>query len=111
MNKSRKMKILTYSVLFIFLFTGFACSDSSDDMVSATIEGYDLRLCACCGGLIVKPSDANGDTYQWYQKNQKFDVGESDKFPLKVKIKYHNLFVDCIASDGEIEITALEKVE
>lgn len=80
-------------------------------MVTATIEGYDLRLCAFCGGLIVKPSDANGDTYQWYQKNQTFDIGESDKFPLEVKIKYHNLIFDCIASDGEIEITALERVK
>ncbi|MBK8626182.1 MAG: hypothetical protein IPN86_11630 [Saprospiraceae bacterium] len=105
------MKILTYSVLFIFLFTGFACSDSSDDMVTATIEGYDLRLCACCGGLIVKPSDANGDTYQWYQKNEKFDVNENDVFPLKVKINYHHLAETCVASDGEIEITALEKVK
>ncbi len=101
------MKILLKSLLILCF--GISCSDSSDDMVTATIEGYDLRLCACCGGLMVKPSDANGDNYQWYQKNQKFDVGESDKFPLKVKIKYHNRNTDCIASDGEIEITALEK--
>ncbi|MBK8349639.1 MAG: hypothetical protein IPL08_19300 [Saprospiraceae bacterium] len=92
---------------FLIWMTILSCSKEESGFVSATIVGYDLRYCACCGGLLVQPNDANGDTYQWYQKNQKFDITNSSMFPMNVKIKYHHLAESCIASSGEIEITDL----
>lgn len=98
-----------FSALFILLI--LSCGKDNDELLTASIEGYDLRLCACCGGLLVKPENTEGDVYQWYQKNNAFGIDGNSKFPLKVKIKYHHLAQTCVASDGEIEITVLEIVK
>jgi hypothetical protein len=95
-------------VLFtLILFSYFSCS-KADDLVNATIIGYDLRYCACCGGLLIKTEE--GLTFQWYQQNDKFDITPKSSFPIQVKIKYHHLESSCAASDGIIEITELEKM-
>lgn len=98
------------SLCLVLVIAGaVGCGKDDGDLVSATIEGYDLRECACCGGLLVKPGDMPGDVYQWYQKNGDLGVTYDDKFPMNVKIKYHHLAQTCVASDGEIEITELKK--
>ncbi len=98
-----------FKVLFLGIALLIGCSKGAEDKIGATIEGYDLRLCACCGGLLVKPDDQPGSTFQWYQKNGNFNVTFEDKFPLRVWIRYHHLAQSCVASDGEIEITELSK--
>lgn len=97
--------------MYFIIATMTLWSCSKEDSVIASVEGYDLRLCGCCGGLLVKPADGNGDIYQWHQKNGNFGVSIDDTFPLKVRIKYHHLAQSCVASDGEIEITALERIK
>ena len=102
--------------LIFLLVAGFimliSCNKDEDPYIEATIVGYDLRLCACCGGLLVDLGDDNtSDTYQWYQKNDNLGVIPGDTFPMKVKIKYHHLVQSCVASKGEIEISALKIVK
>jgi hypothetical protein len=92
-------------ICFILLVATLSCS-KDDGLLSARIEGYDLRLCACCGGLIVKTDD--GKTYQWYQKNDSHGITIKSTFPVRVKIEFHHLVNTCVASDGEIEITQLK---
>jgi hypothetical protein len=72
--------------------------------------GYDLRLCACCGGLLISLDSTNNDVYQWYQKNGDFGVTYLDTFPMQVKIRYHHVSNTCVASKGEIEINELVKI-
>lgn len=105
--KTPKMKLKI--LLFATLFSLSACDKEDNGLVTATIEGFDFRKCACCGGLIVKPADQGGDVFQWYQKNGNLGVTADDNFPLSVKIKYHHLAESCTASAGEIEITELHK--
>ena len=63
-------------------------------------------------GVLVDLGDDNtSDTYQWYQKNDNLGVIPGDTFPMKVKIKYHHLVQSCVASKGEIEISALKIVK
>ncbi len=84
------MKFLVRHVILFLLISGFcACTRGEDDYTFATIKGYDLRLCACCGGMLVSIDNKPDDVYQWYQKAGNLNVTEKDKFPLKVKIKYH----------------------
>jgi hypothetical protein len=93
--------------LFLASITLLSCG-KDEGFENAIIEGYDLRYCACCGGLLIKISDEK--TYQWYQQNEKFDITPKSIFPMKVKIKYYHLVSSCTASDGNIEITELEKI-
>ena len=105
------MKKLIFLLVAGFIFF-ISCNKDEDSYVQATLLGYDLRLCACCGGLLVDLADDNSsDVYQWNQKNDNLGVTPDDTFPLKVKIKYHYLVQTCIASRGEIEITDLKKVK
>jgi len=107
--KMKKLKCIFYVVIIV---VALSCSKEECVYTPATILGYDLRLCACCGGLMVDLGDDNtNDVYQWYQKNDDLGVTYEDIFPLNVKIKYHHLVQTCIASKGEIEITGLEKVK
>lgn len=93
-------------ITFVLLFS-FACS-KDDGFVNATVNGYDLRLCACCGGLLIETEV--GQTYQWYPENEQFDITSKTTFPLRVKIKFHHLVSPCAASDGIIEVTDLERI-
>ncbi|MFZ1748722.1 MAG: hypothetical protein WAU01_00950 [Saprospiraceae bacterium] len=99
-------------IFILLLFISMAsCQKDTDDYTDVTIQGYDLRLCACCGGLLVEidaPIDGiHGDVYQWYQKHNKHGITGETKFPVKAKIKFYHLAESCVASTGEIEITDL----
>lgn len=96
------------SLCLFFVVISFLACGKDEGYENAIIDGYDLRLCACCGGLLIKITDEK--TYQWYQHNEKFDITTKSTFPMKVKIKFHHLVSSCAASDGIIEITKLEKI-
>lgn len=108
------MKKWTFILCLLSISSVFSlsCSKEDEKLTPAIILGYDLRLCACCGGVMVDLGEDNtNDVYQWYQINDEFGVTPEDTFPLSVKIKYHHLVKTCVASKGEIEITSLEKVK
>lgn len=98
-------------IIGLFLVFILGCCKSEGHWVSATLEGYDLRLCACCGGCLVKPNDAPDKVFQWYQKGETFDITGLDTFPMKVMINYNLIQQSCIASDGEIEINELVRIK
>ena len=103
----KKMKYLTI-LMGICIF--ISCSKDDDDYTFATLEGYDLRKCACCGGVLVSIDSKPDEVYQWNQKTGDLGIKYEDKFPMKVKIKYHFLAQTCVASAGELEITSLVKL-
>ena len=94
-------------ILFVLILAYYSCTKSDDDFTEATIKGYDLRLCVCCGGMLVSLDSKPDDVYQWYQKSGNLNITEKNKYPLRVKIKYHFLAQTCVASAGEIEIAEL----
>lgn len=98
-------------VLLFGVIVLMACTAHNDDLSDATFIGVDARLCACCGGFLIKVSDKPGETFQWQQRGETFGINASDAFPFKSKIKYHFLANTCVASDGEIEITELIKIK
>jgi hypothetical protein len=98
-------------LVFILSCVMYSCTKTEDGLTEATIIGYDLRLCACCGGVMVKLNEKQNDIYQWQQRIESFGVKPTDSFPQKVKIKYHFLVNTCVASAGEIEITELVKIK
>ncbi len=105
------MKRTIFLLTFILLaLTSCHKELETDQLIPATIIGYDLRLCACCGGLLINFDPLTNDVYQWYQKSGDLGVTPKDTFPLKVKIRYHHLINTCVASKGEIEINELKKI-
>ncbi|OJJ22134.1 hypothetical protein BKI52_08845 [marine bacterium AO1-C] len=56
------------------------------------------------------PTPYEADYYQWRiaHNGPNFGVSHASQFPLKVKINYQFKESDCVASEGEIEITELE---
>ena len=100
------IKIIAFTSMIFY-----GCSDADDGLTDATLSGYDLRLCACCGGVLVQLDHNQKDTYQWQQRNENFGIKPTDTFPLKVKIKYHFLANTCVASAGEIQITELIRIK
>lgn len=105
-------KILIYVFMIaIFSFMFMACGRDEDELVDAVLVNVDARLCPCCGGFLVQIGENQKDVYQWYPNQESFGVKASDIFPQKVKIKYHFLVNSCVASAGEIDISALIKIK
>ncbi len=112
MYKADIMKrILSLTILFAALFLS-GCKKERIDLIPAVLKGFDLRDCACCGGIMVTfPSDTSTQDntfYLWDWANNQYDL-QNDTFPLNVKIRYKLLPQGCAAAKGKIEVIELIK--
>ena len=99
------MKKWTFILYGLIIFSALSCSKEDEKLTPAIIIGYDLRLCACCGGLMVDLGDDNtNDVYQWYQKNDEFAEFLRIKQKFLAKDKYNQL-VFLADSDFSIQMT------
>jgi hypothetical protein len=78
--------------------------------VKAIITGYDMRKCACCGGLMVTfsndPTPYSADFVLVETMPKGSTINESTKFPVHVCIKYEKLETSC----GTVKIKVTDMV-
>ena len=55
-------------------------------MVHATITGYDMTMCACCGGYVLKMD--NGDNSFRFNNFPANSLVDSTHFPQSVYVSY-----------------------
>ena len=112
LNPPPRMKASFFSlvsVLVLLLVANGSCKKADDYMADAVIVGYDPRMCACCGGLMISfkgPTtvfDADDKTI-----NNAPDLGLSpnEAFPLYVQVNYTEVTGGC---HGAVLITKLKR--
>lgn len=80
-------------------------------MTDAVITGYDLRACACCGGLLInfenKPEKYSGTYYLIDEMPANSGITETTKFPLYVKVQYT---LDKEKCGGSLNFVDIQKI-
>lgn len=87
-------KYYSLAVGFLLMTAGFmlSCSKKDEYMNKAIITGYDLRTCACCGGLMITFSE-NSNPYAADYKLLQNDpasmgISEASKFPIYIELDW-----------------------
>jgi hypothetical protein len=88
------------------IFGNCFCKKDQPYQATAHVIGYDVRECACCGGLeiaIDNVNNPNGDGFFLIGKiPPSFKLGDNPKFPVSVKIDYSIDKVRCFGNDVDI---------
>jgi hypothetical protein len=98
-----QMKKLITSLALLALS---ACQYDSVGFTDAgTLTGYDVRMCACCGGIFVA---IKGATYRFFElpKNTSLILDGSTKFPVQVRLSWVSRQTSC-AGDHLINVTQI----
>lgn len=93
------MKKYFFILVFLFSMVFFGCKKGHSFESNATLIGYDMRECPCCGGLEitidnVKPPDG----WSFFLVNElppDFKLGDNPHFPIKVSIDYSIDTIHC----------------
>lgn len=111
-----KAKLIIGMLLVFALAILGACSKPKpvatckEGFQKAIITGYDMRKCACCGGLMVtfsndsKPYSSDFVLVESLPKGS--TINENTKFPVNVCIKYEKIETSC----GTVKIKITEMV-
>ena len=79
-------------------------------MADAIITGYDAKMCACCGGLMI---NFNGETqpykgdFKLIDNSADFDIKSYNTFPVYVKVNCTSEPNKCFGN--YIKVTRLKK--
>jgi hypothetical protein len=78
-------------ILVLSILTLGSCRKDKKVMVDATIQGYDSRMCACCGGIMISLPEGD-DHYSWPHLTDglpaHFPIDSATKFPVYVRIAW-----------------------
>lgn len=89
--------IITALLIFMTLFTT-GCKKDDTYMNNAVIIGEDMRLCVCCGGLVIKIENVQNPAIGFFLAGQLppgFNLGDNPKYPIPVKIDWKIDSVRC----------------
>jgi hypothetical protein len=99
------------ATLALLLLAASGCKKSDKPLTSAVITGYDPRMCACCGGLIL---NFNGETslfakdFKLIENANDLGLAGNEHFPLFVQVEWVSLASSC--GGGEhIKITRFQR--
>jgi hypothetical protein len=110
MLENVKMKKRLIIILIIFFVASTSCQKEIMPDYNAVITGFDLRKCACCGGLMI---NFNGETKPYVGDFKLIDnfadlsISENDKFPIYAKVEWKP---DTANVCNHIIITKFEKL-
>lgn len=84
--------IIVCLIIFVFSMSGCSNNTSSEDkQYNAIITGYDMRMCMCCGGLMVtfqdNPTPYSGKFYLIHNSSE-LGIDEKTTFPIYVNITW-----------------------
>lgn len=81
--------------LMLFILAGLSCNknDNNNYMAEGVLTGYDVRDCACCGGLLINLNSNDtalytDSTYQIYLIPKDFDINVGSDFPIFIRLDY-----------------------
>jgi len=81
----------TIILLATFLVINNSCKKGRLDGYNAIITGFDLRMCACCGGLMInfdgETKAYNGD-FKLIDNAVDLGISENDKFPVFARVEW-----------------------
>jgi hypothetical protein len=87
-----KKQVIIYSLLIAALLTTVGCRKAERSFMNdGIITGADLRMCACCGGLMITFTDnpqPYGAAFRQIENGQELGITEKDKFPIYVKVDW-----------------------
>lgn len=113
------MKAIKYSLVAFGLLVALAACETpaiNTNDVEAVIVGFDVRLCACCGGYLVAlgndPDPPFDSLYQWDPTQAQLDdLPPTDSLPHFVQIDYTLDTTRCFASRGWLDISSIEVLD
>lgn len=98
-------------ILCISVISLLSCEKESSENTpetNAIIQGYDLSLCACCGGWIINiEGNEDRDRFSQLPANSGIDLDKAE-FPLSVKIEWSESDAFC---DRGIIIESIQIIE
>ncbi len=110
----KNMKIIKLSLLVFFGFIILLGCDNDDDSQAskfestATISGFDMTLCACCGGWVININGQESDRrFSELPQNSNIDL-QNSTFPLSVRLNWSESNEYC---GNGIIIESIELVE
>lgn len=87
----KKQSSLIVGLLILMTLVVPACKKDDTYMNNAVIIGEDLRLCVCCGGLVIKIENVQNPGAGFFLTGllpQNFNLGDNPKYPIPVKIDW-----------------------
>jgi hypothetical protein len=85
------MKKSLIAITAIFLLVINSCKKETTSGYNAILTGFDLRMCECCGGLMInfneetKPYTGN---FKLIDNAADLGISENDKFPIYAKVEW-----------------------
>ena len=105
-DKINKSKIRQLVILFVMTFFAVISSCEKSEVVTDTLEdavitGYDMRMCACCGGWYIK---IDTSSYRFFSipDGSGFKL-DTISFPFNVRVKWSKRANPCLGDEIEIE--------
>lgn len=86
------------NILALLLLANGSCKKADDYMTEAVIVGYDPRLCACCGGLMISfkgPTTVFDADDKTINNAADLGLGPNETFPLHVQVNYTKVVGSC----------------
>jgi hypothetical protein len=84
-------------ILMIGAFTFISCKKDPQTEYNGKIIGYDLTMCACCGGIII---DIDKAQYRFDSLPLNSDIDLSkDTFPIYVVVSWHKKAAQCLGDE------------
>lgn len=102
MKKHLYICTLILSLLFISCRDVGVIDDSDMTLKQATLTGYDVRDCICCGGLMISfkaNAQSYSDTFYLIKKfPENTGISSTSKFPMAVLVDYSFDSLNCIGN-------------
>ena len=109
--KMNNITRLLFGIICLIMVSSCQKTNENAGLSDAIITGYDLRACACCGGLMVTFStDTTRYSGTFYLVNQlpnNSGIDNNTKFPLDVKISWKFSTREC----GSTKFVDVLKIE
>ena len=84
-------------LVLVITVTLLSCKKEPQDEYNGIITGYDLRMCACCGGTFIT-IDKVGYRFGNLPPNSGIDLTK-DTFPIYVIVSWHKSNTPCLGDE------------
>ena len=84
-------------LVLVISVTILSCKKEPQDEYNGKITGYDLRMCACCGGIFIQINNA---AYRFDSLPPKSGIDlAKDTFPIYVVVSWHKKITQCLGDE------------
>jgi hypothetical protein len=101
-----RIKLLKALAIATIGFAVVSCKKESNTKYKAVITGFDMRYCACCGGLVINfEGDTSFNSNNYYlivNKPEEFGITYDSKFPIYVNVDWEKVPNGCLGREIKI---------